>query len=68
MWDKPYESESHSVVSNSATPWTIQSIEFSRPEHWSGESFPSPGNLPNPQIKPRSPGLQSDFLPAELQG
>ena len=31
-----YERESHSVVSDSVTPWTIQSMEFSRPEHWSG--------------------------------
>ena len=30
------ESESHSVVSDSATPWTIQSTEYSRPEYWSG--------------------------------
>ena len=30
------ESESHSVVSDSATPWTIQSMAFSRPEYWSG--------------------------------
>ena len=30
------ESETHSVVSDSATPWTIQCIEFSRPEYWSG--------------------------------
>ena len=30
------ESESRSVVSNSATPWIIQSMEFSRPEYWSG--------------------------------
>ena len=68
LWDKLYESESesHSVVSNSATPWTIQSIEFSRPEHWS--SFPSPGELPNPGIEPRSHRLQSDSLPAESQG
>ena len=29
-------SESHSVVSDSATPWTIQSLEYSRPEYWSG--------------------------------
>ena len=37
------------------TPWTIQSMEFSRPEYWSGWLFPSPGYLPNPGIKPRSP-------------
>jgi len=30
--------------------------------------FPSPGDLPNPGIKPRSPTLQADSLPAEPQG
>ena len=60
--------ESCSVVSDSATPWTIQSMEFSRPEHWSGQPFPSPGDLPNPGIEPRSPSLQVDPLPAEPQG
>ena len=30
------KSESHSVVSDSVTPWTIQSTEYSRPEYWSG--------------------------------
>ena len=43
-------------------------MEFSRPEHWSGQPFPSPGGLPNPGIKPRSPALQADSLPAEPQG
>ena len=51
-----------------ATPWTIQSMEFSRPEYWSGEPFPSPGDLPNPGIEPRSPTLQADSLPAQPQG
>ena len=51
-----------------ATPCTIQSMEFSRPEYWSGYPFPSPGNLPNPGIEPRSPTLQADTLPAEPQG
>ena len=32
------------------TPWTIQSMEFSRPEYWSGWPFPSPGDLPNPGL------------------
>ena len=41
---------------------------FSRPEYWSGLSFPSPEDLPNPGIKPRSPTLQTDSLPSELQG
>ena len=44
------------------TPWTIHSMEFSRPES------PSPGDLPNPGIEPRSPALQADALPAEPSG
>ena len=54
------------------TPWTIQCKEFSRPEYWSipvfQKPFPSPGDLPNPGIEPRSPILQVDSLPAEPQG
>jgi len=41
-------------------------MEFSRPEYWSGEPLPSPRDLPNPGIKPASPALQADSLPAEL--
>ena len=41
---------------------------FSRPEYWSGYLFPSPGNLPKPGIKPRSPTLQADSLPAKAPG
>ena len=51
-----------------ATPWNIQSMEFSRPEYWSGQPFPSPGNLPNSGIEPQSPALQVDSFPAEPQG
>ena len=51
-----------------ATQWTIQSMEFSRPEYWSGYPFPSSGDLPDRGIKPRSPALQADSLPAEPQG
>ena len=40
-------------------------MEFSRPEYWSRQTFPSPDNLPNPGIEPRSPTLQADSLPAE---
>ena len=43
-------------------------MEFSRPEYWSGQSFPSPGDLPNPGIEPRSPVLQADSLATEPQG
>ena len=41
---------------------------FSRQEYWSGLPFPSPGDLPNPGIKPRSSALQTDSLPSELSG
>ena len=40
-------------------------MEFSRQEYWSGSLFPSPGDLPDPGIKPRSPALQqADSLPS----
>jgi len=50
-----------------ATPWTVAyqvplSMGFSRQECWSGLPFPSPGDLPNPGIEPRSPALQADAL------
>ena len=48
-----------------ASPWTIPFLQFSRSEYWGGQPFPSPGDLPNPGIKPRSPTLQVDSLPAE---
>ena len=54
-------------MSDSVTPWTIQSMEFSRLEYWSGQPFPSPGDLPNPGIEPRSLSLQEDSLPTEPQ-
>ena len=46
----------HSVISDSVTPWTVAhqvplSMEFSRQEYWSGLSFPFPGDLPNPGIE-----------------
>ena len=43
-------------------------MEFSRSEYWSGQPFPSPEDLPNPGIKPRSPSLQADSLLAYPQG
>ena len=42
------------------------SMGFSRHEYWSG--LPSPGNLPNPEIKLRSPELQEDSLLSEPPG
>ena len=59
------EWKSLSCVRLLVTPWAM---EFSRPEHWTGYPFPSPGDLPNPGIEPRSPALQADSLPAEPQG
>ena len=41
---------------------------FSRQEYWSGLPFPSPGDLPNPGIEPRSPTLQADALISEPPG
>ena len=38
---------------------------FSRQEYWSGLPFSSPGNLPDPGIKPMSPVLQADTLTSE---
>ena len=37
-------------------------MDFSRPEHWSGQPFPSLGDLPNPGIKPRYPTFQADSI------
>ena len=41
------------------------SMGFSRQEYWSGLPFPSPGDLSNPGIEPRSSVLQADFSPHE---
>ena len=56
-----------------ATLWTVayqapQSMAFSRQEYWSGLPFPSPGDLPNPGIEPRSPSLLADVLLSEPPG
>ena len=67
-------SASRSVVWDSATPWTVAcqaplSMEFSRPDSWTGQPFPSPGDLPDPgMIKPKSPALQEDSLLSEPPG
>ena len=38
------------------------SMEFSRPEYWSGQPFPSLGDLPNPGVESRSPTLQVETI------
>ena len=70
---KESEEKSLSHVRLFETPWTIAhqaplSMEFSRQEYWSGLPFPSPGDLPNPRIKPGSPALQADALLSEPWG
>ena len=47
--------------------WTVSfqaplSMGFSRQEYWSGLPFPSPGDLPDPEIEPRSPALHTYYL------
>ena len=63
-------------VLDSATPWTVAhqaplSTGFPRQQYWSGLPFPTPGDLPDPRIKPMSPvspELQAHSLPAEPFG
>ena len=55
------------------TPWIVArqaplSMEFSKQEYWSGLPCPTPRDLPDPGIKPRSPALQVDSLPSEPPG
>ena len=62
-----------SCVQLFVTPWTVAyeappSTGFSRQEYWSGLPFPSPGDLPNPGIEPRSPALQADTLTSKPPG
>ena len=43
-------------------------MEFSKQEDWNGLAFPTPGDLPDPEIEPGSPALQAGSLPAEPPG
>ena len=59
-----------SLVRLFETPWTVAhqappSMGFSKQEYWSGLPFPSPGDLPDPGIKPGSPAFQADALTSE---
>ena len=61
------------MANSFAAPWTVAhrappSMEFSQQEYWSGLLFPSPGDLPDPGIKPVSPALQADSLPLRPLG
>ena len=62
-----------SVVPDFVIPWTLAcqaplSVRFSSQENWSGASFPSPEDTPNPGIKPGPPTLQADSLLSEPPG
>ena len=50
------------------SPLALLSMKFSRQEHWSGLPFPSPGDLPNSGIEPRSLILKAESLPSEPPG
>ena len=67
------EGESLSRVQLFVTPRTVvyqalPSMGFSRQKYWSGLPFPSPGDLPDPGIKPRSPAFPADALTSEPSG
>ena len=67
-WALVSEWKSVSHVRLFVTPWPIQSMESSRPDYQSGQPIPSPADLPDPGIEPRSPALQGDSLPTKLLG
>ena len=59
--------QSRGRVRLTATPWTVAhqalpSMGFSKQEYWSGLPFPSPGDLPDPEIKLVSPALEGMFF------
>ena len=65
------QSQSHALLF--ATPWTVAhqaplSMGFSQQEFWSGLPFPSPGNLPDPGIKPMFPALAGRSVLLSYQG
>ena len=57
----------HPMDCSRGTDQVPLSMEFSRQEYWDGLPFPSPGDLPNPEIEPQSPALQGDSVPSEPQ-
>ena len=58
---------SHSVMPDSVILWNVArqaplSMGFPRQEYWGGLPFPSPGDLPDPGIKPVFPAWQGGFF------
>ena len=68
------ENKSCSILCDSVIPWTVTYQVPLRQEHWSESHFllqrifPSPEDLPDLGMKPRSPALQADALTSEPQG
>ena len=72
-WILCYSVLSHSVTSNSAAPWTVAcqaslSVRILQPKIQEWVACPLPGDLPNPEVEPRSPALRADSLPSEPAG
>ena len=72
-FSKPVGVQLLSCVHLFVIPWTVAcqdplSMGFSRQEYWSGLSFPSPGDLPNPGIESMSPALPADSLMSKPPG
>ena len=70
FWCESEVAQSYPILCH---PWTVAhqappSMEFSRQDYWSVLPFPSPGDLPDPGIEPRSPTLLADALPSEPLG
>ena len=56
-----------------ATPWTVAcqsplSMGFPKQAYWSKLPFPSPGDLPDSGIEPKSPALQADSIQTQPPG
>ena len=65
--------DKHCVLVDSETLRTVTcqaplSMEFSRQDIWNGLPFPSPRDLPDPEMEPWSPALQTDYLSTEPPG
>ena len=66
--------KSRSVVSDSLQPHGLLATRLLPPRDFPGKStgvgchFPSPGDLPDPGIKPQSPAFQADALNSEPPG
>ena len=67
-WEDPLEKEmaTHSSILAWRIPWTVVYqaslyMGFFRQQYWSRLPFPSPGDLPDAGIEPRSPALQAEY-------